>query len=228
MAEQLLHVAHSGAGAEQVTRVPYDPAGLAPITAWDLGVSDSTAIWVMQMCGREPHVLDYYQASGQGLDHYVQWLSKLTYANRLGAHLLPHDSKVRELGSGKSRIESLRNMGLRNLKVVPRLPKDQQIEAARQLLPKCWFNEDTTVEGRKALRNYSFSFDQKRNVFSQAPLHDQYSNGADAFQVLAVGMKRAMGVIDNIPGGQEDDTLIGLALDDERPVVAPYEMDEGI
>lgn len=162
---------------EQVTRVPYDPAGLAPITAWDLGVSDSTAIWVMQMCGREPHVLDYYQASGQGLDHYVQWLSKLTYANRLGAHLLPHDSKVRELGSGKSRIESLRNMGLRNLKVVPRLPKDQQIEAARQLLPKCWFNEDTTVEGRKALRNYSFSFDQKRNVFSQAPLHDQYSNG---------------------------------------------------
>lgn len=53
-------------------------------------------------------------------------------------------------------------------------------------------------------------------------------SNSDAFQILAVGMKRAMGVIDNIPGGQEDDTLIGLALDDERPVVAPYEMDEGI
>jgi hypothetical protein len=212
----------------QVTKVPYDPAGLAPVTAWDLGVSDSTAIWVMQMCGREPHLLDYYEASGQGLDHYVQWLSKLPYANRLGAHLLPHDSKVRELGSGKSRLESLRNMGLRNLKVVPRLPKDQQIEAARQLLPKCWFNEDTTAAGRKALRNYSFSFDQKRQVFSLAPLHDSNSNGADAFQILAVGMKRAMGVIDNLAPGQEDDSLLGLAFDDERPVLEPYEMDDGI
>lgn len=194
---------------EQVTRVPYDPAGLAPITAWDLGVSDSTAIWVMQMCGREPHLLDYYQASGQGLDHYVQWLSKLTYANRLGAHLLPHDSKVRELGSGKSRIESLRNMGLRNLKVVPRLPKDQQIEAARQLLPKCWFNEDTTVEGRKALRNYSFSFDQKRNVFSQAPLHDQYSNGC---LVAGTMIKTARGdvPIEQVKVGDEVVTPAGL------------------
>lgn len=162
---------------QQVTKVPYDPAGMAPVTAWDLGMSDSTAIWVMQMCGREPHVLAYYQASGKDLAHYVEWLSKLLYANRLGAHLLPHDSKVRELGSGKSRIESLRGMGLRNIKVVPKLPKDQQIEAARQLLPKCWFNEDTTEDGRKALRNYSFGFDQIRKVFTLSPKHDQYSNG---------------------------------------------------
>jgi len=213
---------------QQVARVPYDPSGLAPVTAWDLGISDSTAIWTMQMCGREPHVLDYYQASGQSLSHFVEWLSKLRYANRLGAHLLPHDSKVRELGTGKTRVESLRNLGLRNLKVVPRLPKDQQIEAARQLLPKCWFNEDTTDEGRKALRNYSFIFDQKRKVFSQGPKHDQYSNGADAFQILAVGMKRAMGTIEGIPRGEEtDDSLIGLAFDDERAVQAEYELDPG-
>jgi hypothetical protein len=213
---------------QQVTKVPYDPAGMAPVTAWDLGMSDSTAIWVMQMCGREPHMLAYYQASGKDLSHYVEWLSKLPYANRLGAHLLPHDSKVRELGSGKSRIESLRGMGLRNIKVVPKLPKDQQIEAARQLLPKCWFNEDTTEDGRKALRNYSFGFDQIRKVFTQSPKHDQYSNGSDAFQILAVGMKRAMGVLDNMPAGQESDGLIGLALDDERPIAEPYEMDEGV
>ena len=213
---------------QQVTRVPYDPAGLAPVSAWDLGVSDSTAIWIMQMCGREPHLLDADQASGQSLDHYVQWLSKPPYANRLGAHLLPHDSKVRELGTGKTRIETLRGMGLRNLKVVPRLPKDQQIEAARQLLPKCWFNEDTTNEGRKALRNYSFSFDQNRKVFSLSPLHDQYSNFADSMQILAVGLKRAMGTIEGIPRGEEtDDSLIGLAFDDERAVQAEYELDDG-
>lgn len=53
-------------------------------------------------------------------------------------------------------------------------------------------------------------------------------SNSDAFQVLAVGMKRAMGVLDNLPAGQEDDGMIGLALDDERPVTEPYIMDEGI
>lgn len=159
---------------QQVTRVPYDPAGSAPITAWDLGMSDSTAIWVAQVCGREIHILDYYEGTGQSLDYYVDWLRKLPYAKRFGAHLLPHDSRVRELGSGKSRLEILRDMGLRNLKVVPKLPKDQQIEAGRLLLPKCWFNEETTADGRKALRNYSFQFDQRKQVFSLAPLHDQH------------------------------------------------------
>jgi hypothetical protein len=162
---------------KKTMKVPYDPAGAAPITAWDLGMSDSTAIWIMQMCGKEPHILDFYQNSGKSLDHYVDWLAKLEYSKRLGAHLLPHDSKVRELGSGKTRIQILREMGLRNIKVVTKMPKDQQIEAARLLLPKCYFNEDTTEEGRKALRNYSFSFDPKRKIFSTSPLHDQYSNG---------------------------------------------------
>ena len=210
---------------EQVTRVPYDPEAAPPVTAWDLGVSDSTAIWVMQMAGREPRLLAYYQESGQSLEHFVQWLSKLPYAGKLGAHLLPHDSRVRELGSGKSRLEILRNMGLRNLKVVPKLPKDQQIEAARLLLPKCWFNEDTTVEGRKALRNYSFAFDQKRKVFSLAPLHDQYSNGADAFQVLAVGMKKAMNAGENFSPVGDDPAGFGVRFDDESPISQAWEPD---
>ncbi len=215
-------------GTKQVTKVPYDPAGSAPITAWDLGMSDSTAIWVAQVCGREIHILDYYEATGQSLDHYVDWLRKLPYSSRFGAHLLPHDSRVRELGSGQSRLEILRNMGLRNLKVVPKLPKDQQIEAGRLLLPKCWFNEDTTDGGRKALRNYSFQFDQRKQVFSLAPLHDCYSNGADSFQVLAVGMKKAMGAVGGMGIGAEDDGLIGLSFDDERAVMPAFEMDEGV
>lgn len=211
---------------KQITKVPYDPAGSAPITGWDLGMSDSTAIWVLQMCGREPHILDAYEASGKSLDHYVEWLRKLPYVNRMGAHLLPHDSKVRELGSGKSRIQTLREMGLRNLKVVAKLPKDQQIEAARLLMPKCWFNEDTTHLGRKALRNYSFGFDPKRKVFSLAPLHDAHSNFSDAFQTLAVGLTRAMAVEGG--GGMDDDALMGLNFDDERPVAAAFETDYGV
>lgn len=212
----------------QVTRVPYDPAGSAPVSAWDLGISDAMAVWTMQMVGREPHILDFKQESGVALDYFVDWLGKLPYAKRLGAHLLPHDSRVRELGNGgKTRVQALREMGLRNLKVVPKLPKAQQIEAARMLLPKCWFNEDTTEDGRKSLRNYSFQFDQKRKVFSPTPLHDQYSNGSDAFQVLAVGIKRAMDAVDGLPEGisGEDDGIIGITYDDEHPLTEPFEVD---
>lgn len=214
---------------KQITKVPYDSAGSAVITAWDLGVSDAMAVWTMQMCGREPHLLDYKEESGKDLPFFIEWMRKLPYALRFGAHLLPHDAKVRELGSGKSRVETLRGLGLSNIKVVPRISKDEQIEAARHLLPKCWFNEDTTAEGRKALRNYSFAFDQKRGVFSLAPLHDRWSNGSDAFQTLAVGMRRAMAALDGLPS--QDDTsegINGLGLDDDRAVQAPYVMDDGI
>ena len=216
---------------KQITRVPYDPAGSAPVTAWDLGISDAMAVWTMQMVGREPHILDFKQESGVALDYFVDWLSKLPYARRLGAHLLPHDSRVRELGNGgKTRIQALRELGLRNLKIVPKLPKAQQIEAGRMFIQKCWFNEDTTEDGRKALRNYSFQFDPKRKVFSPSPLHDQYSNGADAFLGLAVGVKRAMDAVEGAgPAGDiETDTgagLIGLNIDDDSPIATPYEMD---
>jgi hypothetical protein len=214
---------------QQVTKVPYDPAGSATVTAWDLGMSDSTAIWVMQMCGREPHLLAAYQNSGKSLDHYVDWMKTLPYVNRLGAHILPHDSKVRELGSGKSRIEILRNMGLRNIKVAPRLPKDQQIEAARLLLPRCWVNEETCADGLRALRNYSFSFDPKRQVFSQSPLHDQFSNFSDAFQVLAVGLKTAGHVTDGLPSQEDDDYTFGAPSEyDDRPVAEAWTLDDGI
>jgi hypothetical protein len=209
---------------KQVTKVPYDPAGSAPITSWDLGMSDATSIWVLQMCGREPHLLDYYENTGKGLEHYVQWLSKLPYANRLGAHILPHDSKVRELGSGVSRIQLLRGMGLRNIKVAPRLPKDQQIEAARMLLPKCWVDEDNCKDGLKAIRNYSFEYDNKRQVLSQTPLHNQWSNGADAFETLAVGLRRGNTASDGI-GGNDDYTFGSPieALDNDIPVAVMYE-----
>ena len=214
---------------QQITKVPYDYNASAPMTAWDLGMSDSTAIWVFQMAGKEVHILAYYQNSGQGLGHYVEWLSKLPYANRLGAHLLPHDSRVRELGSGVSRIETLRNMGLRNIKIVPKMPKAQQIEAGRMLLPKCWVDEVECAEGLIALRNYSFQFDPKRMVLSQSPLHDKHSNGADAFLYAACGMRRLGHSIGELPPESEDGYTFGVPdMDDERPIMAGYEMDDGI
>jgi hypothetical protein len=152
--------------------------------AWDLGVGDSTSIWIAQVAGQEIRLMDYIENHGQGLDWYVRELKARNWEK--AEMLLPHDVEVRELGTGRSRLEMLREAGL-NCTVVPRLPVDDGIASVRRLLPRCWFNK-ATKQGLDCLRNYRRDYDEKRNVFFDKPLHDWSSHGSDAFRYLAIGM----------------------------------------
>jgi phage terminase large subunit len=154
-------------------------------TAWDLGMGDSTAIWVAQITGQEVRILDYVENHGQGLDWYVNWIRDNGWTN--ATHKLPHDVSVRELGTGKSRLEMLQGAGL-SVDVLPRLSVDDGIQSVRRLLPKCWFNMPRVRQGVDCLRNYRREFDEKRNVFYEKPLHDWASHGSDAFRYLAIGL----------------------------------------
>ena len=155
-------------------------------TAWDLGVGDSTAIFVAQTVGKEVRLIDFVENHGVGLDWYVNWIKRNDYAK--AEHILPHDVEVRELGTGKSRKESLQDLGL-DITVCPRLSVDDGIQAVRRLLPNCWFHPKTK-QGLDALKNYRREYDEKRNVFYDKPLHDWSSHAADAFRYLAVGMNQ--------------------------------------
>ena len=170
----------------RITRVPYDPA--YPVhTAWDLGVNDSTAIWFAQVFrGGSVNVIDYYESSGVGLDHYADILSKKDY--NYGDHLAPHDIEVRELGSGKSRLETAYNLGIR-FRVIPKMKVADGINAARLLIPKCYFDRDKTEEGLDMLRQYRQEWDEKKQKFRDHPRHDFTSHAADAFRYLAVGLE---------------------------------------
>ena len=152
--------------------------------AWDLGISDSTAIWVAQVVGKEIRLLDFYENHSQGLDTYVSWLRDNGWDN--ATQLLPHDVVVRELGTGKSRQEMLEEAGL-EITVVKKLPVADGIQAVRRMLPRCWFDKNVK-QGLDALRNYRRNYDEKRNVFFDSPLHDWCSHAADAFRYLAVGL----------------------------------------
>ncbi len=154
-------------------------------TAWDLGMGDSTAIWVAQITGQEVRIMDYVENHGQGLDWYVNWIRDNGWAN--ATHKLPHDVSVRELGTGKSRLEMLQGAGL-NVDVLPRLSVDDGIQSVRRLIPKCWFNMPRVRQGVDCLRNYRREFDEKRNVYYEKPLHDWASHGSDAFRYLAIGL----------------------------------------
>lgn len=155
--------------------------------AWDLGMGDSSALWVAQNAGQEVRLMDYVENHGQGLDWYVNWLKDNKWET--AEQLLPHDVAVRELGTGKSRLEVLRESGL-NVKVLPRLSVDDGIQSVRRLLPRCWFNIPQVKQGLDCLRNYRREHDEKRNVFFDKPLHDWASHGSDSFRYLALGMEQ--------------------------------------
>lgn len=168
------------------TSVPHDPM-LKTYTAWDLGISDSMSIWFFQMVGREIRVIDYHESSGFGLDHYAGVLQQKGYLYE--KHFAPHDIQVRELSSGKSRLEIARGLGI-SFTPLENLPVADGINAARMTIPRCWFDKQKTAVGVDALRQYREKIDEKRQI-SFGPLHDWTSHAADAFRYLAVSLNKA-------------------------------------
>lgn len=173
----------------QITAVPYDPR-LRVHTAWDLGIADSTVIWFFQTNGRETRVIDVLKGEGVGLDWYAKRLQERDYL--WGNHYLPHDAEVRELGTGKSRVEVLDNLGVRNVTICPNISVEDGIQAVRMLLPTCWFDKEKCKEGLEALRMYRREWDDKRQEFKLRPLHDWTSHYADAFRYYAVGHQESV------------------------------------
>ena len=172
----------------RVTKVPYQPE-LKVDTWWDLGMGDSTVIWFAQRVGLETHLIDYYEASGEGLGHYAKVLNEKGYI--YGTHWGPHDIEVRELGTGKSRREIALGMGI-NFQVAPKLSVEDGIEATRNLLPNCWFDQQKCARGLKALKSYHKEWDEKRQAFQSQPYHDWSSHAADGFRTGAVVVKPTM------------------------------------
>ena len=156
-------------------------------TYWDLGVSDSTAIWFVQTFQNEIRVVDCYENHGEGLNHYINYLQdwRAKHQCSYGQHYAPHDIRVREMTTGKSRLEVARKMGI-NFQVVPQMPLQDGIQALRNILPRCWFDSERCKYGLRALRNYRREWDEVKNVFKKQPLHDWSSHFADAARYMAV------------------------------------------
>jgi hypothetical protein len=170
----------------RITNVPHEPV-LEVHTAWDLGMADSTSIvfWQQTNAG-EIRVIDYYEASGHGLDHYVRVLKDKDYT--YGKHYAPHDIQVRELGTGKSRLEVARSLGL-VFQLAPNISILDGINAVRSMLPKCYIDKTKCQTLIESLRLYREKKDDKRNV-SLGPLHDWTSHAADCIRYMAVSQKK--------------------------------------
>jgi hypothetical protein len=157
-------------------------------TWWDLGIDDSTAIWFVQILGREIRLIDYYENSGVGLDHYAKVLKDKDYV--YGNHMLPHDVQVHELSTGKSRFAFLAGLGIRGT-VVRKHSVEDGINSVRSILPRCWFDKAKCSRGVEALRQYRQEWDDKGKAFRGRPLHDWSSHAADSFRYGAFSVRPA-------------------------------------
>jgi hypothetical protein len=172
----------------RLTRVPWEPA-LPVHTAWDLGMADSTVIWFAQVLpgSREVRLIDYYEANGEGLQHYAQVLQRKPYV--YGTHLGPHDIEVRELGTGKSRKEIAAQLGI-DFEVVPNMGLEDGIEAVRQMLPRVYIDREQCARGWDCIKHYRREYNEKMGAFKPVPVHDWASHGADGLRTLAVMVDR--------------------------------------
>ena len=176
---------------DRIKEVRFEP-DLPVDTWWDLGVNDANSIWFTQTLRspREIRVIDFYQNTDEGLGHYLSMLQQraMKYHYVYGSHYAPHDIKVREYTSGVSRLETARKMGIK-FEIAPNESVAEGIEAARQIIPVCWFDEEKCKEGIDALENYHKSWDDVHKVYRNSPAHDWSSNPADAFRYMALAHK---------------------------------------
>lgn len=158
--------------------------------AWDIGVSDDTSIWWFQVVGSQVFVLDCYSSNGAGIEDYAEIVHARAAEMgwRLGADYVPHDAKVREWGTGRTRIESMRQFGL-NPVPVPLATKADGINAVRRTLPRCVFHDRCEDVGIAALEQYRREWDDDKKTFRAAEVRDWTTHLADAFRYLSLSWR---------------------------------------
>lgn len=166
----------------RITRVPYDPS-TEVFTAWDLGFGDATAIWFLQFVGRELRWLDYYENSGEQLDHYVKIVKSKQY--NYSTHYLPHDGGHGNI-RGDSVSKQLFDMGLQNTVLTRETDINPGIELLRQTIAYSVFDADKCKEGIRCLENYAYEWDDERKVFKSKPSHNWTSHGSDSARYAAI------------------------------------------
>ena len=166
----------------RICRVAYDPS--KPVHAiFDLGWSDATAIWYLQFVGMETRLIRYMEDNQKTISYYLSQMQ--THGYVYDTLWLPHDAENKTLAAnGKSIEEIVRGAGYK-VKIIPKVPIPDSINAARTIFPNCWFDRENAADGISCLRHYRYDVDEDGR-FSKMPLHDGYSHGADAFRYIGL------------------------------------------
>lgn len=171
----------------RIIPINYDPYKLVHVS-FDLGWDDSTAIIFFQIDGDQIKIIDCEEHSNKTLHWYKDLLLSKGY--RYGTYLFPHDvAHVDGLSTGLTRREILEDMQI-PVTVVPRSFIVDGIEAVKVLLSsKILINSEKCSKLIKSLENYHREYDEKRKVYKEKPLHNEFSHLCDSIRYLAEGLK---------------------------------------
>lgn len=174
---------------KQICRLPYERS--KPVdTFWDIGLNDLMTVWFFQHIGHEYRFINYYESNNEGWEHYANMLKATGYV--FGTHYWPHDGNKRIIGAqvitSKQMAEGL---GIRPITIVPRTNDvlSDIRNYCKPVLPRCFFDEVNCAKGIAHLDNYRKKWDETNAIWSETPLHDASSHGADGFRTFAVGYK---------------------------------------
>lgn len=159
-------------------------------TVWDIGMGDSTSIGFFQRLGGYSQMVDYYEMTGMGLDHYAKVLIDKGYT--YSHHVLPHDIKVRDLSAsdGKSRLEVLQALlPGHEIKVLPALPLEDGINAVRLNFHRLYVDSGKCTKAIDAWELYRKDWDEKGGLFRPKPVHDWTSHASDMLRYWAIEYK---------------------------------------
>ena len=170
----------------QIGNVAWDPSHKVH-TAWDIGVRDSTSIIFFQQVGVSVRIIDFYEKSKEGLEHYIKIINDKSYS--YGKHVAPHDIAVREFTSGMARIDKARHLGI-NFTVARNIPVMDGIEVVRSTLGHIYIDSVRCKQLIRAIENYRQEFDHKKKVYSKNPLHNEFSHACDALRYLCISLPR--------------------------------------
>lgn len=182
--------------AELEGRIGVYPAheGVPVHTVQDIGVGDANAIWFFQILPGSVRVVGYYENSGEGMPHYCAYIQTTFKENgwKEGRHWLPHDAKVREWGTGLTRVEQFTKAMGKPPEMVPDHTIEDGINAGREVFAICQFDEVPCTEGLRALRNHRKEWDEERGTWKDRAWHGWPSHGADGYRYLAMVWKEEM------------------------------------
>jgi phage terminase large subunit len=169
----------------RIRAVPCEPTKLVS-TYWDLGRGDATSIWFFQNINGEKRFIDFYEASGEVITHYLSVLRSKGY--NYDTLWLPHDAEHKLLSSEQTIAEICRKNGFR-VAITPNLPLSEGINAARLLLSVCYFDAERCAPGLEALTAYQWDYNQRLDELKPTPLHNWASHAADAFRYAGVAQR---------------------------------------
>lgn len=170
-----------------------EPVAGRPVNyAWDIGVGDDNSIWAFQVVGTQILIFDHLVNHNVGVEWYRDKLVEIEESRGWihGIDFVPHDAKVKEWGTGKTRVETMTALGL-HPQLVPLATLADGINAVRRTLPLCVFHPRTETSGMSALEQYHREWDDELKAFRDAPVHNWASHPSDSFRYLSQAWRHA-------------------------------------